>query len=95
MDNKGKCEIISHQKGDIISKMERHLLEDNQEVFIRYNEAIPILKKILAKNEKSFSGIVSSRKPFGLSTNFNDFKEKEFKNSIKIYANKKIKFKIS
>ena len=44
------------------------------------------------KNEKSFSGIVSSRKPFGLSTNFNDFKEKEFKNSIKIYANKKTGF---
>ena len=47
------------------------------------------MKKIQKFNEKSFSEIVSSRKPFWFATNFIDFKEKEFHNSIKIYANQK------
>ena len=88
-DNKGNCEVISHDKGEIISKMERPLLEEGQYVFIRLNKAIPILKKVLEKNEESFSKLVSSRKPFGFPTNFDDFKEKEFNNSVKIYALRK------
>jgi len=91
-DNKGNCKVISHENGKIVSEMERPLLEKGMDIFVRYNEAIPILKKVLEKNEESFSNIVSSRKPFGLSTNFTDFKENEFKDSIKIYANKKTGF---
>ena len=68
-DNKGECEIttISHTNA---SKMKRNLLEKGFETFIRYNEAIPILHKVLAKKEGSFSILVSSRKPFGLTTDF-------------------------
>lgn len=91
-DNKGLCRVISYESGKIVSNMERSLLEKNQNIFVRYNEAVSILKKVLNKKEKSFSEIVSSRKPFGLPTNFDNFKKKEFKNSIKIYANQKIGF---
>lgn len=89
-DSRGLCKIYTYSDGKIISEAERPLLEKNAETFIRYNEAIPILRKVQAKNEKSFSEIVSSRKPFGLPTNFTDFKTKPFENSIKIYANQKI-----
>jgi len=87
-DNKGLCEVSSYENGKIISKMERPLLENNLDVFIRYNQAVSILRKVLAKNEQSFSDIVSSRNPFGLISNFTNYKKQEFKNSVKIYGNK-------
>jgi site-specific DNA-methyltransferase (adenine-specific) len=87
-DNKGKC-LVKTKYGKIENVLERQLLEKGYDTFIRYNGAISIIKKISRFKEKSFSEIVSSRKPFGLPTNFTNFKEKEFPNSIKIYANKK------
>lgn len=85
----GDCEVNNHIGGKIVSSMKRPLLEDGLDTFVRQNEAISILKKVIGRNEKSFNTIISSRKPFGLPTNFTDFKEKEFKGSIKIYANQK------
>ena len=52
--------------------MTRELLIEGTSVFIRYNEAIPILEKIKLKKEDSFSNIVSQQRPFGLPTNFSD-----------------------
>jgi len=69
-DNKGQCQVISHRGGEVLSKMIRPLLENKAETFIRINEAILILRKVLLKNEKSFAEIVSPRKPFGLSSDF-------------------------
>ena len=39
------------------------------QTFIRHGQAVPIIRKVLAKGEKSMSEQVSSRKPFGLPTN--------------------------
>ena len=89
-DNRGDCKVYTHSDNKIISEMERPLLEKNSDVFIRYNEAIPILHKVFEKKERSFSEIVSSRKPFGFPTNFSNFKKEPFENSIKIYANQKV-----
>lgn len=89
-NNKGLCRVLTHEGGKIISEMERPLLEKNTDIFIRHNEAMPILHKVLEKGEESFSKQISSRKPFGLPTNFTNFKAEAFKNSIKIYANQKI-----
>ncbi len=87
-DNKGLCKVHTHEKGKITSIAERPLLEKDTDIFIRYNEAISILHKVLSKEETSFSSIVSSRKPFGLPTNFVDYKTTYFDGSVKIYANK-------
>jgi site-specific DNA-methyltransferase (adenine-specific) len=91
-DNRGQCKISTHEGDRIISEMERPLLEKNTNVFIRQNGAISILHKVQKKSETSFSTIVSSRKPFGLPTNFTDFKKESFNESVKIYANQKIGF---
>jgi site-specific DNA-methyltransferase (adenine-specific) len=40
------------------------------DVLVRRNEAIPILEKVRALGESTLSANVSSRKPFGLPTNF-------------------------
>lgn len=87
-DNKGDCKVTTYRDNEIISVMNRSLLEEGMETFIRYNEAIPILQKIQNFGEKSFSSIVSSRKPFGFQTNFKGYSLKEKENSYIIYANK-------
>ena len=69
-DAPGLCKIFSHKGSEIISVMTRPLLEEGADTFVRINEAIPILRKVQEKKENSFSGIVSPRKPFGLTTDF-------------------------
>ena len=84
-DHKGDCEVINHNKGETISAI-RPLLEKSTNIFVRYNQAMSILKKVQTLNEKSFSNFVSSRKPFGLPTNARGEKENP-KASIKLYQN--------
>ena len=92
-DNKGNCEIHTHKGNEITSIMERPLLENNCDTFIRYNEAISILRKVLKANEKSFSDTVFSAKTFGYRTYFTDFDIKDesiikyHKDLILLYAN--------
>ena len=86
-DSEGLCKVYTHAESKIISCAERRLLEDNSDVFIRYNEAISILHKVVALHEPSFSEIVSARKPFGLPTNFNGVEKVGI---VKVYANKQI-----
>ena len=88
-DNRGLCKVFTHEGDKIISAVERPLLEKHADIFVRHNEAMPILHKVLEKGEESFSKQVSARKPFGLPTNFNDFTANKFKDAIKIYANQK------
>jgi len=90
-DNRGLCEIKTIQ-GGTESVLMRPLLESNSSNFIRYNKAVPILKKILAFKERSFDQDISSRNPFGLSVTFKEFSDSSFKDSTKLYANKKIGF---
>ena len=88
-DNKGKCKVFTHENNEIISEMERSLLEKDNDTFIRYNEAIPILEKVRSHNEEKFNAFVSTRKPFGLPSNFKGKKE-IFKDAIKLYATRDI-----
>ena len=80
-DNRGECEVISHFESRVVSSATRPLLEPGADVFIRYNEAVSILRKI-AKVEggtpgsvrlpsgSRFADLVSARKPFGLDTKY-------------------------
>lgn len=86
-DNQGLCEVIN-TRGEKISSMTRPLLEESSDVFIRYNEAIGILRKVLSKKEDTFSKQVSAQKPFGLRTFFKG-KQRPFKDGVKIYTNGK------
>jgi site-specific DNA-methyltransferase (adenine-specific) len=49
-DNMGNCEVETVRIGQI-SKMQRPLLEDGSDTFIRFNEAINIVHKINKQNE--------------------------------------------
>ncbi len=66
-DQKGDCEVVSYRQGKA-SVMTRSLLEKNDDSFIRFNEAVSIIRKIKEKHEPLFCEEISSRKPFGLDT---------------------------
>lgn len=87
-DNMGDCVVYSHKGNEITSKMERPLLERGSDVFIRYNEAITILHKVLEKGEESFASSVFPAMTFGMRTFFKDFDSQEpAEELVKLYAN--------
>lgn len=80
-DNRGDCRVTTHDKDQAGAPAVRPLLEPGTDVFIRYNEALPILKKVMAvetgmkatlalPESKQFSQLVSSIGAFGLDTTF-------------------------
>jgi site-specific DNA-methyltransferase (adenine-specific) len=80
-DNPGPCRVSTNYKDWPISTATRPLLENGMDIFIRFNEGVSILKKIVAletgqsdslllPDNKRFDRLVSPRKPFGLETKF-------------------------
>ena len=69
------CQVYTHMK-DEISYSIRPLLECNSNVFIRFNQAISIYRKVRSNIFESFMDLVSVRKPFGLSSTFSDYHKK-------------------
>jgi site-specific DNA-methyltransferase (adenine-specific) len=65
-DSRGLCEVTNVHKGERVTSVRRL---DEFPTLIRHSQAVSIVRKVLAKKEKSMSGQVSSRKPFGLPTN--------------------------
>jgi site-specific DNA-methyltransferase (adenine-specific) len=85
-DNPGDCKVVTSRNGELVSEMTRPLLEGDSETFIRYNEAIPIMRKVMAFEESTMDSQISVRKPFGLNTTFRG-KVNPSKNSIEVYRN--------
>lgn len=84
--HQGESKIYNYQHGRLHSAMQRPLLEVGAESFIRYNEAINILRKVQSFGESTMFDLVSSRKPYGLPTNFLDYEESATPDkNLKIY----------
>jgi len=69
-DNEGLCEVTTSRNNELYTEI-RKLNEFP--IFVRDSRAIPIIRKVNLVNEnggKRLSGLVSSRKPFGLPTNY-------------------------
>jgi site-specific DNA-methyltransferase (adenine-specific) len=75
-DNHGLCKVVSHNKNRDISIMERPLLEDGAETFIRFNEGISILNKVRILKEATIKQNISSQNPFGLVSSYNGYSPK-------------------
>jgi len=80
-DSPGECRVTTHFKDEAPSTVTRPLLEKGADVFIRFNEGLSILKKVVTVETgqsellslpegKRFEQLVSVRKPFGLDTTF-------------------------
>lgn len=64
-DNKGPCEIINKFRDTKVVSTRRL---NEFDIFIRHSQAVPIIRKVLAKNEGRMNEQVSAYKPFGLRT---------------------------
>jgi site-specific DNA-methyltransferase (adenine-specific) len=80
----GDCEVRNIMDGEVLSVAVRDL-RSGGDVLIRDNNAVSILEKVKSLNEESIANLVSSRKPFGLATNFTDYSEVYFDQSIKLF----------
>lgn len=96
-DNPGLCEVKTHFKDWPVSIARRPLLETGSDVFIRFNEGVSILKKVVAletgsdasmelPESKKFMNLVSSIGAFGLESTFRG-KEKKSEDDLKVYRN--------
>ena len=88
--HQGDC-LVKNIRHGAIQTMRRPLLEKDCETFIRYNEAIPILRKVLQVSQKSIKSLISSQKPFGFRTYVKGSKER-MPDSVILYANNHVGF---
>ena len=66
-DSSGMCEVTNIAGKTLPVVSERRL--DEFPTFVRHSAAVPIIRKVLTKNERRMNEQVSARKPFGIPTN--------------------------
>lgn len=66
---KKQCNIYRHDNNGI-SFSQRYLVEDGDDIYIRYPELVSIKNKVWNNKVTSFETIVSARKPYGLASDF-------------------------
>lgn len=96
-DHPGLCEVSTHFKDWPVSTAVRPLMEKGADIFVRFNEGLSILKKVMALDggpedtltpapSKRFDELVSSLRPFGFRTFFRG-RQKMRKCDVVIYQN--------
>jgi hypothetical protein len=95
-DNPGACRVTTRFKDWPVSEAVRPLLEDGVDVFIRFNEGLSILKKVMAieaatgrlslPEDRRFDQLVSSIGAFGLDSTFRG-KVDRSPNDLTVYRN--------
>ena len=96
-DNPGLCRVTTHFKDRPVSVATRSLREEGIDVFIRFNEGLSILKKVVSveagsgtslelPEAKKFMNLVSSIGAFGLDSTFRG-KEVKSGDDLKVYRN--------
>lgn len=96
--NPGPCRVATHFKDWPVSESTRPLLENGADIFIRFNEGVSILRKVITRETrqsevlalpetKRFERLVSSRKPFGLETKFKGRPKKQSDADLMVYQN--------
>ena len=96
-DHPGLCDVSTHFKDWPVSTATRPLMENGADIFIRFNEGLSILKKVMTLESdvadgfvpsasKKFDQLVSSLRPFGFRTYFRG-RTKMRKGDVTIYQN--------
>ncbi len=81
--HRGDCEykliLGDEEQPSVVRKL------DEFDVFVRDTRAVAILKKVQRLGELPMSDLVSGDTPFGLATNFSEYKEKPHRGSVALY----------
>lgn len=96
-DNPGPCRVSTHYQDWPVSTAIRPLREEGADVFIRFNEGLSILRKVVAVESgqthslalpggKHFDTLVSSLRPFGFRTYFQG-RATECAGDVAVYQN--------
>ncbi|TPK05687.1 restriction endonuclease [Mesorhizobium sp. B2-5-9] len=96
-ENRGPCRVATHFKDWPVSVTTRPLLESGADVFIRFNEGLSILRKVVAREtgqdkiislpeDRRFDRLVSSARVFGFRTFFKGRKNRS-PGDLTIYQN--------
>lgn len=96
-ENRGPCRVATHFKDWPVSQTTRPLLEEGADIFVRFNEGVSILRKVIAREtgqdqvlalpeEIRFDRLVSSARAFGFRTFFKG-KKKRSPGDLTIYQN--------
>ena len=85
-DHAGDCAVTTQYGSHISETVSRPLLEPGNDTFIRYNEAISILRKVRAQTAETLDSWVTARKPFGFDTSFRGNPDKGT-HTIKLFQN--------
>ena len=100
LSGSGDVRVTNHQGGSVVSTVVRPLREPGTDVFIRYNAAIEILKKVIRRDSdisgstrdcRQFDMLVSALRPFGFRTYFRGH-DTASKHDLLIYQNGGIGF---
>ena len=81
----GDCSITTHLNDKTIGPLERPLLEKGSSTFIRYNQAISVVRKVAMVGETSFSKIVSPQTPFGIVTSYKGNPRRQNQSDVEMY----------
>lgn len=87
-DHKGDVEVSTFRNDRIVSTETRPILEHGANTFVRYNEAVDVLRKVWEHKEPTMESLVSSQKPFGFSTTFKGREKKITDNDVIVYGSK-------
>ena len=83
-DNPGLCETSLVRAGETLATANRRL--DEFDVLVRDSRALAILRKVRDRQEPSIIEVLSADKEFGLTSNFDDYKDVAFPSAIPLYA---------
>lgn len=79
-DCKYKLVLGDEEQPEVVRKL------DEFDIFVRDTRAVSILNKIKQLGGPSMGDLVSGDTPFGLATNFDDFKDESFKGAIELHV---------
>ena len=82
-ETKGKCAVTNVRDG-IHTGPNLRVLNDF-DIFVRNNESLKILERVLNKEEDSITSILSVDKEFGWTSNYTDFSQSKRKGYVPLY----------
>jgi site-specific DNA-methyltransferase (adenine-specific) len=82
--SEGDCAVTTVRGSEVAGPAARCLGE--HDVLVRDAEALRILKKVLSKNERPLSEVLSARTAFGVVSNFSGYRTVPAKGDVRFYA---------